>query len=121
MVVSDRDVRVFPHDCVLDSCKYSCQGNCQLCTRCLNDEEKYILKEAYREHLRRGNCRRVIPSSTYEKEANQTKLIDLSHLSSRNALLKRWFQESACKILLGVSKAKRRKFRNPMSLHERCL
>ncbi|XP_076314567.1 putative tubulin polyglutamylase ttll-15 isoform X3 [Tachypleus tridentatus] len=92
MVVSDRDIQVFAHDCVLDSCKYSCQGNCQLCTQCLTDEEKYILKDTYQEHLRRGNCRRVIPAATSEEEASQTKLDDLHHQGSSNALLKRWFQ-----------------------------
>ncbi|KAK9885024.1 hypothetical protein WA026_009250 [Henosepilachna vigintioctopunctata] len=64
MVVSDRNIAVYPEECSSMLCRESCVSSvCQLCKHCLSYDTKEYLQEAYREHMDKGDCKRIFPPS----------------------------------------------------------
>lgn len=62
MLVSDKHIMTYPEKCNSQLCKSSCVSpDCQLCKPCLSRETRNYLVEAYKEHLNKGDCKRVFP------------------------------------------------------------
>lgn len=62
MVVSDKNLATYSKQCNSITCKSSCVSPiCQLCKPCLSKDTREALKDAYKEHVNRGDCKRVFP------------------------------------------------------------
>jgi tubulin monoglycylase TTLL15 len=62
MMVNSRDIQVAPEHCATDDCSKSCEKEiCKLCQVCRPSQISDTLKDAFLEHVNRGNFRRVIP------------------------------------------------------------
>lgn len=62
MIVADKNLAVFPNECNSMRCRTSCMSpECQLCKPCLSPDTKYTLVQAFKEHLHRGDCKRIFP------------------------------------------------------------
>ncbi|XP_078593588.1 putative tubulin polyglutamylase ttll-15 isoform X2 [Branchiostoma floridae x Branchiostoma japonicum] len=95
MVVSDRDIQVYPDLCTSDTCRAttSCVNMyCKLCEHCLTPEWRDHLKSAFMEHVGRRNFRRVCPVPMTQGEANNLKPPSESSLSEANWLMDLWFR-----------------------------
>ncbi|KAJ8924058.1 hypothetical protein NQ315_006835 [Exocentrus adspersus] len=91
MMVSDKNIATFPDTCNSDLCKTSCiSPDCQLCKPCLSPETRKDLVGAYKEHLHKGDCKRIFPPAMVREEAFQNVIPD--NLSPENQLHYRWFQ-----------------------------
>lgn len=65
LLVNDKDLSVHNDLCSSGECNKSCSlDKCQLCTFCLSEEIKDILKDATIEHKSRWNTKRIIPTAT---------------------------------------------------------
>lgn len=74
-----------------NDCQKDCaQSECQLCPNCINDETVRMLHESYREHLRRGEFKRIFPSVHHYSDDF------ISRLSTKNQISAKWFREK-CK------------------------
>ncbi|KAL3278856.1 hypothetical protein HHI36_016376 [Cryptolaemus montrouzieri] len=90
MIVSDKNIAVFPEQCSSMLCKESCVSPlCQLCKPCLSFDTKEYLQEAFREHMNRGDCKRIFPPSMHDIDNSED---DLENYSPENQLLYRWFK-----------------------------
>ncbi|KAL9693101.1 hypothetical protein quinque_012386 [Culex quinquefasciatus] len=75
-------------------CLESCAPEeCNLCVSCLNGADLKDLHSAYREHLNRGDMKRIFPVP----KADQSRRVDEAELSPKNRWMSRWFDEK-CKI-----------------------
>lgn len=64
LMVSDKDLSVFPDICSSDDCRLSCGlDRCKVCLFCLSDGLKTSLKDALMEHKSRWSTKRLVPSS----------------------------------------------------------
>lgn len=91
MIVSDKHLAVFGEQCGGVLCKSSCTAPvCQLCKNCLTPETRESLVEAVKEHLRKGDCKRIFPPSMTKNEAASNEIKE--DLSVENQLHQRWFQ-----------------------------
>lgn len=64
MQTADKNIMVFPSQCNSAFCRSSCVSPiCQLCRPCLTREMKMNLVRAHREHINRGDCKRIFPPS----------------------------------------------------------
>ncbi|KAK3611317.1 hypothetical protein CHS0354_029967 [Potamilus streckersoni] len=96
MLVSDRDIQVFPEWCTSKECVENCiPKKCKLCNHCLNLRSKMSLKDAYLEHINRGTCRRVWPPPLTHSEAVKWDHINdpfnLDKYTENNRLMFLWF------------------------------
>ncbi|KAG5677464.1 hypothetical protein PVAND_007222 [Polypedilum vanderplanki] len=80
-------------NCIDNDCADDCEKpTCQICMPCTNEETRFHMHEAYREHMRRGNFKRIFPTSNHFDNA---KLLD--SLYSKNKMMFKWFK-AQCKI-----------------------
>ncbi|XP_066262671.1 probable tubulin polyglutamylase ttll-15 [Euwallacea similis] len=90
MIVSDKHLATYPEKCDSQLCRSSCVSpECQLCKPCLSIETRRYLIEAFKEHLHRGDCKRVFPPVETREEA--TKPVDEKY-SAENQLHYMWFK-----------------------------
>ncbi|RZC32594.1 tubulin polyglutamylase TTLL4 [Asbolus verrucosus] len=83
MMVSDKNLMTYPKECGSALCRNSCMSPlCQLCKPCLSRDTLENLKQAYREHFNRGDCKRIFPPSVKHKEEFE----DLDGYSAENRL-----------------------------------
>ena len=62
MLTSQKNVAVFPKECGSELCKSGCVSPaCQLCNTCLSEDTYTSLTRAYKEHVNRGDCKRIFP------------------------------------------------------------
>lgn len=92
MVGSMPDIAVFPNHCLThcnttNACE---QTQCQLCVPCLSSETITDLKQAYREHLARRACRRVVPQAINPDHAHTPSNMD--SITAENTLMTEWFR-----------------------------
>lgn len=94
MLVSDKNIAVYAEECASIKCKESCVPIiCQLCKPCLSFDSKNYIINAYKEHLNKGDCKRIFPPSS----GNSLEDIKLENYSPENQLHIRWFQ-GKCKM-----------------------
>lgn len=91
MISTDKNIVVNAEICSKVPCAESCAPNiCQLCLPCLNQDDINSLHSAYREHMRKGDTKRIFPQTNINEEA-------ITKLSPKNQMLTRWYQ-SKCKL-----------------------
>lgn len=61
MQSSDKNIAVFPEQCASEKCSIEACGlpECELCRHCLSSEHMNELNTAYREHINRGDTKRI--------------------------------------------------------------
>ncbi|XP_023027613.2 tubulin tyrosine ligase-like 15 isoform X1 [Leptinotarsa decemlineata] len=91
MIVSDKNLATFPKECSSILCQTSCVStDCHLCRPCLSPETRKYLVQAFKEHLNKGDCKRIFPPPMTREEIMNG--ISLEDLSSENQLQHKWFQ-----------------------------
>lgn len=92
MISSVKHLVVEPELCNSPPCSESCAAEeCNLCLPCLNSYQLFDLHAAYREHVNRGDTKRIFPKPL----AAESLVTD--HLSPKNAWMTRWFA-GKCKL-----------------------
>lgn len=92
MQSSLKNIAVFPMQCASEKCGIkSCdRAECELCRHCLSTEDLNDLHTAYREHINRGDTKRIFPAPI-----KVPKPLDFNHdfknLSKKNQMISRWF------------------------------
>ena len=91
MVSSRHNVAVKPETCSNNPCRDNCSSfACDLCVQCMHEDKLFNVHRAYREHIRRGEMKRVFPTTIhYGDEYIKT-------LSPQNSFMTRWYREK-CK------------------------
>lgn len=91
MISSKKEISVLPEICSSSPCKDDCSTfACDLCVKCMHEDKLFNAHRAYREHIRRGEMKRVFPTTKhYEDEYLKT-------LSPPNHFMARWYREK-CK------------------------
>lgn len=93
MLSTDKNVMVNGEVCGMAPCSESCAPvECQLCKPCLSAAEIADLNTAYREHVNRGDTRRIFPSQIADPTKPVEETDGYKNLSPRNQLMTRWFQ-----------------------------
>lgn len=90
MMSADKNIAVLAEECASDECAVSCESlKCQLCRPCLSSGDISNLHSAYREHVNRGDTKRIFPKPV---DAN-TPLNEeeMSKLSKENQKMAMWF------------------------------
>lgn len=89
MVSSLKNIVVDADICAKPPCTYSCESvECQLCRPCLSSDDLEDLKMAYREHMNRGDTKRIFPVPIVDKKLNEK---EFKLLSPKNQMMARWF------------------------------
>lgn len=91
MLATDKNIMVNGDICVQPPCSETCSPvECQLCKTCLTSSDIVELKRAYREHVNRGDTKRIFPA-----HIDPSKAIDddemFEKLSPKNQMITRWF------------------------------
>ncbi|XP_070501647.1 probable tubulin polyglutamylase ttll-15 [Chironomus tepperi] len=69
MVANRKNIAVDVESCLKDECYKSCEHpSCKLCSPCVKAENRYQMREAFREHLYEGNLRRLFPSKIFYED-----------------------------------------------------
>lgn len=87
---SDKNIAVFADDCTSDECSISCESlKCQLCRPCLSHKDITNLHIAYREHINRGDTKRIFPKPIDKNYVINDK--ELENLTDENKKMTKWF------------------------------
>ncbi|XP_031617910.1 probable tubulin polyglutamylase ttll-15 [Contarinia nasturtii] len=87
MMSADKNIAVHAEHCTSDMCVESCElPECELCRPCLSAQDISDLHMAYREHVNRGETKRIFPVPIISG-----KSADLSELNANNQKMSRWF------------------------------
>lgn len=87
MMSSDKNIVVFAEQCASEKCAGSCESTeCELCRPCLSSQDIRDLHTAYREHIHRGDTKRIFPVPIISQTES-----DISNLSKKNQMITRWF------------------------------
>lgn len=88
MLSSDKNVAVFAEECASEKCTASCElDECALCRPCLSTQDISDLHKAYREHMNRGDTKRIFPVPMTTESTTS-----FEQLSPKNQMMTRWFQ-----------------------------
>lgn len=88
MLSADKNVAVLAEQCTSEKCTESCElTECELCRPCLSAQDINDLHTAYREHINRGDTKRIFPVPISNGE--QSNLI--GDLNEKNQKISRWF------------------------------
>lgn len=89
MITSLKNIVIEPEICSTVPCSDSCAPTaCELCRPCLSAADIEDLTAAHREHLARGETKRIFPESIADKTLNSE---NLKSLSSKNRMMTKWF------------------------------
>ncbi|XP_050101606.1 probable tubulin polyglutamylase ttll-15 [Anopheles aquasalis] len=93
MLSSLKNVATSADVCSELPCTESCAPiECQLCSTCIEGDGLSELHRAYREHMERGDMKRIFPVPQIDREK-----LDFEALSPKNQLMSRWYEEK-CKM-----------------------
>lgn len=93
MLSMDKNIMVGGEVCGQAPCSESCAPvECQLCKPCLTSQDIAMLHNAYREHVNRGDTKRIFPPSTINATKFYYEEDFYSKLNSRNQLMVQWFR-----------------------------
>ncbi|XP_070501440.1 probable tubulin polyglutamylase ttll-15 [Chironomus tepperi] len=88
MIANKKNLAVDIHSCLKFNCHRSCEHiNCKLCLPCINEENIFQMREAFREHLYQGNFRRLYPAKKFYFDEKF-----LSKLTEKNKFSLKWFE-----------------------------
>ncbi|KAG4068324.1 hypothetical protein HA402_007844 [Bradysia odoriphaga] len=89
MITSLKNIVVEPEICSTIPCSESCAPiECELCRPCLSPDDIQDLYAAHREHLSRGDTKRIFPEPITDKTLD---LKNLKLLSPKNQKMTKWF------------------------------
>lgn len=89
MITSLKNIVVESEICSTIPCTESCAPTeCELCRPCLSTDDIQGLFAAHREHLNRGDTKRIFPEPIVDKTLN---LENLKLLSPKNQMMTKWF------------------------------
>ncbi|XP_049281983.1 probable tubulin polyglutamylase ttll-15 [Anopheles funestus] len=92
MLTSLKNLATAANQCSDLPCTESCAPlECQLCSSCLEETDLDDLQRAYREHINRGDMKRIFPVP----KSDQHRL-SYESLSAKNQFMSKWFEEK-CK------------------------
>ncbi|CAO1317561.1 unnamed protein product [Diamesa hyperborea] len=88
MISSRANVAVKPLTCSNNPCRDHCSSfACDLCVHCMHEDKLFNVHRAYREHIRRGEMKRLFPTTKhFSNEYLQT-------LTPPNFFMGRWYRE----------------------------
>lgn len=88
MLSTDKNIVVHADRCMQPECAESCESDeCKLCRPCLSSDDIMSLHLAYREHVNRGDTKRIFPVSSNNNEV----VNNFEELSPKNRLMTKWF------------------------------
>ncbi|XP_045500000.1 probable tubulin polyglutamylase ttll-15 [Colias croceus] len=91
MISAQKNIAVYSKECST-TCKDNCDATsaCALCKPCLNNKLKNALLTAHREHIHKGDFRRLFPPAMQQNDKNiEAKIKDLNEM---NKLQYIWYQ-----------------------------
>ncbi|XP_072356359.1 probable tubulin polyglutamylase ttll-15 isoform X2 [Scyliorhinus torazame] len=91
MLVNERDIQIYPAHCI-ENCTSCDIKTCKLCGHCLSTRLKFVLEEAFLEHVNRGNTRRVVPQPMGQQDMQLYQPLEDSRLMEANQLMAWWFR-----------------------------
>lgn len=94
MIVSDRDIVVYPKKCILSSNCDSCSSLiCKLCLKCMSEKTKHFLKKSYLEHMHRHEMQKIVPKAELSSLSSEKfkETIDKQEFEN-DKLLALWFR-----------------------------
>ncbi|XP_035892063.1 probable tubulin polyglutamylase ttll-15 [Anopheles stephensi] len=92
MLTALKNLATAANQCAEVPCTESCAPvECQLCSTCLEENDRDDLQRAYREHMNRGDMKRIFPVP----KADQVR-VNYESLSAKNQFMTKWFEEK-CK------------------------
>lgn len=86
MLSNSKNIAVYPQQCSENKCHESCSKGCELCLPCVTAQGLRDMLTASREHIRRGDFKRIYPAESFINEGFARRL------SSRNQLSAKWFE-----------------------------
>lgn len=87
MMSADKNIAVLAEHCASEKCAESCElPECELCRPCLSVQDISDLHTAFREHVNRGDTKRIFPVPIIDGKQS-----DLSDLNEKNQKMSRWF------------------------------
>lgn len=93
MISADKNILVEGHRCAQAPCSESCSPiECQFCKPCLSRAEIIVLHRAYREHINRGDTKRIFPLPI----SDSSKFLEddfFKKLSPKNQFMSKWFHK----------------------------
>uniref|UniRef100_A0A182QX78 Uncharacterized protein n=1 Tax=Anopheles farauti TaxID=69004 RepID=A0A182QX78_9DIPT len=92
MLTSLKNLATSANQCADLPCTESCAPiECQLCSTCLEESDLDDLQRAYREHMNRGDMKRIFPAPKVDSNR-----VEYESLSAKNQFMSKWFEEK-CK------------------------
>lgn len=89
MLSAEKNIAVYADKCMQPECADSCEHDeCKLCRPCLMPDDIIDLHSAYREHVNRGDTKRIFPVPISSDKIN---MINYDDLSPKNRLITQWF------------------------------
>lgn len=88
MIANKKNIAVDILSCLKYECHRSCEHKrCKLCLPCINEENIFQMREAFREYSYEGNFRRLFPSKKFYFDEKF-----LSNLTQKNQISLKWFE-----------------------------
>lgn len=92
MLSTDKNIMVNGEVCGQPPCAESCAPvECQLCKPCLSRSEIAELNQAYREHVNRGDTKRIFPARIRNPKRSLNDDEFFKSLSVKNQMMTKWF------------------------------
>lgn len=96
MMSADKNIAVFANQCASAECAESCElPECGVCRPCLTAQDITDLHTAYREHMNRGDTKRIFPVPISNENGIDPSTVvdgtDFSDLNAKNQWMSRWF------------------------------
>lgn len=93
MLSTEKNIMVNGEVCGQLPCSESCAPiECILCKPCLNTQDLINLHRAYREHVNRGDTKRIFPVHITNPKKSLSDDSAFQKLSPKNQMMTRWFQ-----------------------------
>lgn len=93
MLSTDKNIMVNGEACGQLPCSETCAPvECQLCKPCLSHSEISDLHRAYREHVNRGDTKRIFPIRISDTKKSIDDDVFFKSLSSKNQMMTKWFR-----------------------------
>jgi len=88
MVANKKNIAVDIQSCLKYECHRSCEhAKCKLCLPCINEENIFQMREAFREHLYKKNFRRLFPAEIFYFD---DEIVE--KMTEKNQIALKWFE-----------------------------
>ncbi|KAL7013776.1 hypothetical protein ACKWTF_015571 [Chironomus riparius] len=88
MIANRKNIAVNIESCLKYECHRSCESKkCKLCLPCIDEENIFQMREAFREHSYEGNFRRIFPAEHFFFDDEF-----LSTMTEKNQFSLKWFE-----------------------------